>query len=652
MTPLNPGRAALCPGRARTLTSLDFPNPAMRTSLPLLVTLGLAPAALAQQFTLSTGLPAQNLWTDGVAIADLDGDGDQDIVFANGSVYGGTGAAGALAQHLYLNNGAGSFTAAHAQLNVVNFNAKMVIAEDFDKDGDQDLMYASGSTGSPPRLLLNNGSAVFTDVTATNVPALALRSFSLCAGDVDNDGDLDVVVSDGGTFGGVASQARLLINNGTGAFSDATALRMPADLYNCQDISIFDYEGDFDLDIALSGKGSGGIQGRLYLNDGTGVFTVSTILNGLGTGATYEADWGDLDGDRDLDAMVQSISGVSEGWGRNDGVLVAPPEFTFGGTNGGDDNEMVGFDYDVDGDMDVLVASLAAGGEKMYQNNAATFTYVNVIQVQGDSSLDAGVADLDGDGDYDIVTAQGESGNFTNKIYRNNGAPDTVRPIFLRTSTPSSIGPGGTLFYCLTQDAVQDDSKAWTTVIYEYTLFGSTVTCGSGTAFHMGGGQFRASVPSTPGTVGIQFQWRAFDPAGNDRPSPIVTLGNLSPWRDLGNALPGVSGASVLTGVGSFAGGTNISLNLSNAAPAAAGFLVVGGSAINLPLFGGVLVPSPDLLLPYNTDGSGNGSFTTLYPAGKPDCVTFTFQVWYFDAAGPQGFAASNAITGTQPAAF
>ncbi|HTE05379.1 MAG TPA: hypothetical protein VK824_04215, partial [Planctomycetota bacterium] len=92
--------------------------------LPLAV-IALARVAGAQQFVYNaSALPAQNLWTDGVAIADIDNDGDNDILFANGDVYGGTGAQGALAQHLFLNNGSGSFTAAHANLNVADFNAK------------------------------------------------------------------------------------------------------------------------------------------------------------------------------------------------------------------------------------------------------------------------------------------------------------------------------------------------------------------------------------------------------------------------------------------------------------------------------------------------------------------------------------------------
>jgi hypothetical protein len=70
----------------------------MRRSLWALSCLALATAvsASAQQFTYNAAaLPAQNIWTDGVELVDVDADNDIDILFANGSAYGGAGAAGA-----------------------------------------------------------------------------------------------------------------------------------------------------------------------------------------------------------------------------------------------------------------------------------------------------------------------------------------------------------------------------------------------------------------------------------------------------------------------------------------------------------------------------------------------------------------------------
>ncbi|MHC5209165.1 MAG: FG-GAP repeat domain-containing protein [Planctomycetota bacterium] len=494
---------------------------ALRSSfvLPLIVFVGALPVA-AQQFVYDgAALPAQTVWTDGVAFADVDMDGDTDIIFANGSTYGSTGTAGAQPQHLFLNNGSGVFSAAHGQLNVANFNAKMVIAEDFDGDGDPDLMYASGSMGHPPRLLLNDGTGNFTDVTATNLPVLALRSFGICAGDVDDDGDLDVVLTDGGTFGGIPSQARLLLNDGGATFTDVTATHMPVDLYNAQDVTLLDFDGDFDVDIVLSGKGQSGKRGRLYLNDGTGHFSVNNAMDQLGTGNTYEIDWPELDGDSDFDAAVQSISGVSEGWARNDGTGVLMPEFVFPAPNGGDDNEMAGLDYDDDGDLDVFTGSLAISGEKVWRNEGGgVFVNDNAsIQTIGDSTLDLGFADLDGDGDHDMVTGQGESGNFTNRVYRNVGPPDTRAPRLIDLEEPSLSTPE-TVFHLTVQDAIADDGRDGAllengAVTYSYST--SDGGSGTGTATRMGGGLYRAGVPTTGSTDWVGLTYEIRDRAGN-----------------------------------------------------------------------------------------------------------------------------------------
>jgi len=618
---------------------------------PLAAAALLAPAAAAQQFTYNAAaLPAQNIWTDGVELVDVDADGDVDILFANGNIYGGTGAQGAQPQHLFLNNGAGVFVAAHAQLNVANFNAKMVIAQDFDNDGDPDLMYASGSTGSPPRLLLNNGLGVFTDVTATNVPALALRSFSVAAGDVDNDGDHDVVVSDGGTFGGIASQARLLRNNGAGVFTDVTAAQMPADLYNCQDATLVDFDNDHDLDILLSGKGSGGLQGRLYLNNGAGTFSISTVFNGVGTGATYEVDWADLDGDRDLDAIVQSISGASEGWARNDGTAVAMPEFTFPAPNGNDDNEMAGLDYDNDGDIDVLVASLATT-EKLYRNDlGGVFVSVtaSTIQAQSDASLDIGVADLNGDGKYDFVTAQGESGNFTNKVYVNNGPSDTRAPTFQTRELPTLATPA-TIFRARFQDAIQDDGQSGNySVSYTYvTVDEGAGSFGSGQAFHMGGGLWRASVPTTVQTDAVCVTWTATDVQNNSL-QIMASAGGVPPFTDLGFALAGTTGNPSLVASGPLTPASNVTLNLTNALPNTFGAYVVGVAYSPLPIFGGTLIPSPTLTFPFVVNGSGNNTKNLVWPGFAP-CSSIWMQGWMLDNGAVQGFAASNAVRATQP---
>lgn len=603
----------------------------------------LASSAGAQQFVMSTPFAGSAVWTDGVAFADVDGDGDTDVLFANGSGYG---SGGAQPQHLFLNNGNATFVAAHGNLNVANFNAKMVIAEDFDNDGDLDLMYAPEgpfpATTQRARMLINNGSGVFSDQSLTRLPNLTMASFCVCAGDVDDDGDLDVVFTNGATFGGVATQARLFENDGNGFFTDATAARMPVDTYNAQDVTLFDWDGDADIDIALSGKGASGKRGRLYLNDGTGVFTVSNVLNNLGTGATYEIDWGDLNGDGNLDGLVQSITGQSEGWARNNVTSVT--NLTFPSPNGNDDNEMAGMDYDNDGDVDVFVGSLA-GTEKVYRNNGnGTFTSAtaSVIQAQSDATLDLGFADLDGDGDYDMVTGQGEGGNFTNRMYTNGGSADTLPPVLVNAHTPSAIGASGTVFHVHIRDSIADDGKIYATTSLAYVIDGSTN--GTVPGVHMGGGLFRAVVPSNGSTFSISATWSATDSVGNGTSYPPTVIGGINPWTDLGNALAGTNGLPVLVGTGPLTAGSNGSLSLSNALPSSLSVLFIGLTNGSAPLLGGILVPVPPVTALYLNSNPGGGlSFPFVWPVIAPGTKIY-LQYVIQDPGAIFGAAISNAV--------
>ncbi|MFT7461799.1 MAG: hypothetical protein ACI9EF_000133 [Pseudohongiellaceae bacterium] len=614
--------------------------------LPVLLA-AFTPAAMGQQFVRNAAaIPAQTIWTDGVELVDVDADGDVDILFANGSAYGSTGTGGAQDQHLFLNDGSGTFTAAHGQLlHGGNFNAKMVIAEDFDGDGDPDLMYASGSAGHPPRLLLNDGSGNFA-VSAGAVPTTpTLRSFSVVAGDIDDDGDLDVAITDGGTFGGQATQQRLWVNDGNGVFTDVTASQMPVDNFNCQDVQFLDFDGDFDLDLALSGKGQGGKRGRLYLNDGSGNFSIDSAMNLLGTGATYEIDYGDLDGDGDWDAAVQSINGQSEGWGRNDGAGAVMPELTFPSPNGNDDNEMALMDYDNDGDLDIFVSSLAGTGEKVYRNNGnSTFTNQNVIiQTISDSSLDFGFADLDGNGTYDMITGQGESGNFTNKIYFNNGPADTTAPTLQNIEAAGPISAPFLVTHAQIQDSLSDDGHISAGMTFTWT---SNLGSGSDTAKHMGSGMFRASIPTVGTETFVDVIWTATDVMGNAVVAPTVSFGGGA-WTSLGNGLAGAGGVPSLVGVGPLSASTANSVNLSNALASSTTNLVLGLAAINVSFKGGILGPSPDFLfLALPVSGAGSFDLPFVWPAGVPPGTKIFLQHWVSDAGGPVGFAASNVLQG------
>ena len=81
-----------------------------------------------------------------------------------------------------------------------------------------------------------------------------------------------------------------------------------------------------------------------------------------------------------------------------------------------------------------------------------------IIQAQSDSTLDLAIADLNNDGRHDIITVQGESGNFTNKFYRNTGAVDTRAPVLVAVQADSAAaGSGPWIAKAKIRDQVLDD---------------------------------------------------------------------------------------------------------------------------------------------------------------------------------------------------
>lgn len=130
-----------------------------------------------------------------------------------------------------------------------------------------------------------------------------------------------------------------------------------------------------------------------------------------------------------------------------------------------------------------------------------------------------------------------------------------------------------------------------------------------------------------------------------------LTLGDdlPGPWVDAGQALAGVLGEPQLAASGNLCPGAPGALQLAGARPGAAAFLVLGLSSAWLPFHAGVLVPSPDVLLVQAVDRTGAASLPFVFPAGVPSGLSLWFQSWIPDAAGPAGFAASNALLAGVP---
>ncbi|MCH2106335.1 MAG: FG-GAP-like repeat-containing protein [Planctomycetes bacterium] len=411
--------------------------------LSLLAGLSIAASASAQQFQYQPGMiPGTPRWSEGVEACDVDLDGDLDLFFADGDGFSspGTQRQNVLVINQLIETGFIGFTdESLARLGARTSNAKGVSCADVDGDGWPDALYANGFNTDPPFLYMNRGvtqAGYFDEEGNARGLTTNLNSAAGQFGDLDDDGDLDLILCDAGPslLSAPGGKPRLYRNNGFGHFTeDAAALNAPTKRAH-MDVQLVDVDGDWDLDfVGLCRSGNVGGNHYLMLNDGVGHFTDASNLIPSGSASTYEGEVADLDGDKDLDLFLVSLSGYQEGAVRNDLVPTGSLGFTNQGPLQGsyDDNEIALCDYDNDGDFDAFVGSLS-NRERLWRNDGGlSFTNQHAqIQAVSDSTLDCTFADIDNDGDYDLITAQGESNpaQYVNKVYENTGAADTLAP--------------------------------------------------------------------------------------------------------------------------------------------------------------------------------------------------------------------------------
>ena len=229
-------------------------------------------------------------------LADLDGDGDLDALSENAD-----------ATSIYLNDGAGRFAAAEGPLGQGKGPfPPPTIGGDLDGDGDVDLFIKEEGDGY--RTLLNDGAGSFSEGWFyADATAMALGDVGL--GDVDQDGDLDAVITNG-HFQSTSHPTLVLMNNGSGQFIDS-GQRLPA--VRNGNPSFGDLDGDGDLDLVLTNHEQ---PNQIWLNDGAGRYVDSGFQ--FGGGEFYRhAHLADLDGDGDLDIFLATFGltrGPNEIW--------------------------------------------------------------------------------------------------------------------------------------------------------------------------------------------------------------------------------------------------------------------------------------------------------------------------------------------------
>jgi len=340
---------------------------------------------------------------DDFAAADLDGDGDPDVVGLSGSSFGPDKLV------WFRNNGGGSFNPATENLidNLPNDNGGLgnVIPADMDGDGDIDLVATQGASfGGDVRVVWYANTGTGTFGTKLTISTAVQMLSDIAVADIDGDGDADVVSVDYGF--NACRWHENTIGDGT-AWTD----RMIA---ASNSVSFFVKAADMDLDgdpdVLLSDRVNG--QARWVENtagDGS-TWTNRLIQGGLSSPSGSAA--ADLDGDGDLDVATASVSDNKFAWTENR-TIHRNADFPFQAlvaTSVEGARSMQLADLDGDGDLDVLSGSLAV---RWHENVDGSGTSWSTATVQGAGLAPGGtaVSDLDGDGDLDVLSIDNVNGN-------------------------------------------------------------------------------------------------------------------------------------------------------------------------------------------------------------------------------------------------
>ena len=403
-------------------------------------------AKAQQPFTFTIVRPdLTDLNYGAVALADLDGDGDMDVV---GS--GNTANRPPYEPYSYVALSGSDYewvSGIHARTYTERrigdgLRYSNVAWTDFDGDGAFDFVvsgiaHSGAGFDTRPRegktiLYRNTGG---TSVAPVNIPLIGLYGGVLEAVDIDSDGDEDLFVAGFRTPGQLEAA---LYRNDQGGF---VAVDVPFRSLALGDAAWADYDRDGDLDLVYSGVSeTGAFYTILYRNEGEGRFVeVDAGLPGL---AFTSMDWGDYDHDGDPDLALSGsvlsdesyLEPVIQVW-RNDNGRLVRSGVTLGSVM---DGSVVWGDYDSDGALDILVLGARNVTSKrlgrIYRNEDGSF--VERIALPGVAGSSASWGDHDGDGDLDIlITGSNVNINPMTRLYRNDGvtvntvpaAPDDLR---------------------------------------------------------------------------------------------------------------------------------------------------------------------------------------------------------------------------------
>lgn len=273
---------------------------------------------------------------------------------------------------------------------------------DYNRDGWEDLFIANtNSTTNTNQLFKSNGDGTFSEISNINLVSEKLTTMGSIWGDIDNDGDQDVIVINNTYF-----PTQLYKNNGDETFTLITESGLNTALLYYHGGAFVDYDNDGYLDLIMTNYFETKFS-ELYHNNGNGTFTMitNTPINMVGKKALGPV-WGDFNNDGNQDLFIPNGDGSNNSLFKNNGNG-SFTRITSGAivNDGGNSVGACWGDYDNDGFIDLFVANASNENNFLYHNNGnETFTKITTGKVVNDKGHSHGCnwVDVDNDGDKDL----------------------------------------------------------------------------------------------------------------------------------------------------------------------------------------------------------------------------------------------------------
>jgi hypothetical protein len=284
---------------------------------------------------------------------------------------------------------------------------------DIDGDGDLDIVVAN-SYESSISILRNNGNGTF----GSRVDYVVGNPVDVAFGDIDGDGDLDI-----GVTNRYSNSVSILKNNGDGTF---VGVSYGVKSRNVNGIAFGDIDGDGDLDIVVvAWEVEIGITVSILRNNGDGTFGARVDYDiWSGSPVFWEevprgVGFVDIDGDGDLDIGVTNWGSNSVSILRNNGDGTFGTKIDYG--VGNNPHGSAFGDIDGDGDIDLGVANRWSNSVSILRNNGDGTFGTRIDYGFGNNLAGIAFGDIDGDGDIDLGSVGGDLYTGTVSIVRNNG---------------------------------------------------------------------------------------------------------------------------------------------------------------------------------------------------------------------------------------